>query len=87
NSRSAELNVTGRFFCEGIDNSPDRQRGRGSLPPRARGVKRIVVVKLAPTPEQYVALTSTLELCNAGVQQHELQPFDGQIFGYPLGAR
>ncbi|QYB08140.1 transposase [Rhodococcus sp. USK10] len=29
-------------------------------------MKRIVVVKLAPTPEQYVALTSTLELCNAG---------------------
>jgi uncharacterized circularly permuted ATP-grasp superfamily protein len=29
-------------------------------------VKRIVVVKLAPTPEQYVALKSTLELCNAG---------------------
>jgi hypothetical protein len=33
---------------------------------KAQGVKRIVVVKLAPTPGQYVALKSTLELCNAG---------------------
>jgi IS605 OrfB family transposase len=29
-------------------------------------VKRVVVVKLAPTPEQYGALKATLELCNAG---------------------
>ncbi|WP_433653862.1 RNA-guided endonuclease InsQ/TnpB family protein [Nocardia sp. CA-128927] len=29
-------------------------------------MKRIVVVKLAPTPEQYEALKATLELCNAG---------------------
>ncbi|ELB88161.1 hypothetical protein Rwratislav_36104 [Rhodococcus wratislaviensis IFP 2016] len=36
NSRSAKLNVTGRFFCEGIANSPDRQRRRGSLPPQPR---------------------------------------------------
>lgn len=29
-------------------------------------MKRVVVVKLAPTPEQYVALKATLKLCNAG---------------------
>ncbi|WP_330257620.1 transposase [Nocardia sp. NBC_00565] len=29
-------------------------------------MKQVVVVKLTPTPEQYVALKATLELCNAG---------------------